>query len=77
MNMCQKNWINTHWKYESSIVKQLLETGHNIDPQTTFTVISHQTKPHLPVLQKLLQYSYKPGSRIQKEFVIGLHLPWG
>ena len=74
----KKLWMNTHRKYDSSIAKHLLETGHIVDPQTTFTIISRQSKPQLlRIAEAVAIQNYKPDLCIQKEFVVGLHLPWG
>ena len=42
--MYLKNFGWTHRKYDSSIAKHLLETGHIVDPQITFTIISQPIK---------------------------------
>ena len=78
MNMCQKNSWWTHKKYDGSIAKHLLEVGHNVDPQATFKIISYQTKPQLlRISEAVAIHNYKPDLCIQKEFVVGVHLPWG
>ena len=39
----------------------MLEAGHNIDPQTTFTIISRQTKPQLPsIAEAVAIQNYTP-----------------
>ena len=58
------------------INEHLLETGHNVDPQTTLTIISRQSKPQLlRIAEAIAIQNYRPDLRIQKKFVVGLHLP--
>ena len=74
----KKLWMNTRRKYDSSIAKHLLETGHIVDPQTTFTIISPESKPQLlRIAEAVAIQNYKPDLCIQKELVVGLHPPWG
>ena len=73
----KKLWMNTHRKYNSSIAKHLLETGHRVDAQKSFEVVTRQqTFSFLRIAEAVAIKRYKPDLCIQKEAVVGLNLPW-
>ena len=61
--------MNTHGNYSTSIAKHLLETGHRVDTDKLFPVITRIAED--AAIQK-----FKPNLCVQKETIVNLNLAW-
>jgi predicted GIY-YIG superfamily endonuclease len=63
--------------FKSSIAKHLIDTGHNIDLNTSFKVLTRQsTATLLRFAEAVAIRRMKPNLCVQKEMVVNLCLPW-
>ncbi|CAH8524172.1 unnamed protein product [Dicrocoelium dendriticum] len=62
----------------SSIAKHLLESGHQVDPRSTFTVIYRNDNPKvLRFAEAVALNRHRPILCVQKQLTVSLKLPWG
>ena len=70
-------WMNTYRNYSSSIAKHFLETGHRVDTDKSFQVITRdKTTTLLLIVEAVAIQKFKPNLCTQNEMVVSLNLPW-